>query len=192
MLSLPAVQFSPGCSHAAAAEKFPPWGELFSTSNTGARRAGHRSTSDASPEPAVLGPRRYMALGYCGGRCRVDSTQLWNNAGSLAQYMSLAMAFIGAWQLRPVCCAYKHLLPWRRSCPWDGPGDTARKPDRALSVVIANEEESCKQPARPEILLDGGGDVVLVQLLGGDLLVGWQGASTILCFFAQRAPRAHN
>ena len=55
-----------------------------------------------------------------------------------------------------------------------------------------SEEESCKQPARPEILLDGGGDVVLVQLLGGDLLVGWQGASTILCFFAQRAPRAHN
>ena len=29
LLSLPAVQFSPGCSHAAAAEKFPPWGELF-------------------------------------------------------------------------------------------------------------------------------------------------------------------
>jgi hypothetical protein len=66
-----------------------------------------------------------MALGYCGGRCRVDSTQLWNNAGSLAQYMSLAMAFIGAWQLRPVCCAYKHLLPWRRSCPWDGPTEVA-------------------------------------------------------------------
>eukprot|EP01047_Picozoa_sp_COSAG01_P066064 COSAG01_NODE_9048_length_2570_cov_21.338729_3_plen_77_part_00 len=55
-----------------------------------------------------------------------------------------------------------------------------------------SEKESGKQPARPEILLDGGGNAVLVQLLGGDLLIGRQGAGPILCFFAQRAPRAHN
>ena len=59
LLSLPAVQFSPGCSHAAAAEKFPPWGELFQYGQyrgtkgwVGPQEAPAAEFLDAQREPA--------------------------------------------------------------------------------------------------------------------------------------------
>eukprot|EP01047_Picozoa_sp_COSAG01_P061039 COSAG01_NODE_7566_length_3146_cov_3.682310_2_plen_163_part_00 len=64
-MSLPAVQFSPRCRPAAAAEMFSACGELvqyLGTANTGARRAGHTwhmpdPPLPERPPPAMPAPR---------------------------------------------------------------------------------------------------------------------------------------